>query len=90
MPAILKIDSVSVDGYVKLTADSAGAPYAYLTIPKDKIYFRSTAVATGSICLLSDLTGLGKIASTDSTTIDHDGNALATSADVENYLSTWR
>lgn len=82
------IDGVTHSGYWKLTADDA-SPLVYDLFPKGSIQLRVTGAATGSICRTQDTSQTG-IISTDASTIDHNGDALATSLAVANYLELYR
>lgn len=80
------IDGTTYSGYWKLTPDDA-SPNSYYLVPKDKIYFRSD---NNQIYLLADISASTPLVTTSATTVDGDGNALATDAAVSEYISICR
>ena len=87
MPAVVKIDGVSLKGKFKLTPDSAGAPTVYVVVGKQDIFLNSTGTAAGSIYLNGDTALATPLVTWSSTTVNDSGGALATSAAVAAYIA---
>lgn len=76
------IDGTTYSGYWRIVSDSV-TPNEFFLLPKTNgIRFDSGGDAIGSLIL-----DAGSSVSTDSATVDGNGNALNTSAKVAQYLS---
>lgn len=86
----LVIDGTTLEGYWKIYDD--GTPTDYAQVPKGKMYFNTNGINTGFFYFVSDFNKSNRILTlpTDTTTKDHEGNLLDTSAKVCEYLSNWR
>lgn len=82
----LIIDGTTYKGFWKLTPDNASADVWYM-VPKDNIIQIPADATGGKLRLEADPAGNNFDINYDATCIDGDGNALATSAAIANYIS---
>lgn len=83
--AVVKIDAFTYEGYFKVIPDNA-SPNTFYLWPKPKVIVESTGAAAGIVYSSAD-PGKSNAATYGSDCIDGDGNALATSAAVANFIS---
>lgn len=80
------IDGSTYNGFWKITADSGIADVWYM-VPKYDLFQAPATATTGKLRLEADPAGNNFDISYDANTIDENGNALATSAAIANYIS---
>lgn len=80
------IDGSSYPKYWKLTPDDS-TPNNFYFLPKGKEFFIATDNTHGTITVAGTPSDTAMTFSTGASTIDENGNALATSAAVANYLN---